>query len=158
MSTLQQALRAGNAPDQPDNVVQPFLSQKIGLYASQGYVDKYGMLDGAADMPNHRFVGTDNENSRAPFNQWLRAHTTEDSIIFRVTDGVAMQEAILAGAGIGFMSLWEASRHPDLVQMMEPMADWEGSLWLVTHVDLHRTNKVQTFLKFLKEQSKGWCA
>ncbi|UWS79907.1 LysR family transcriptional regulator [Pseudophaeobacter sp. TrK17] len=150
------ALRAGNAPDQPDNVVQPFLKQKIGLFASQGYVDQHGMLKGVDDLKNHQFVGTDNPDSRAPFNKWLREHTTEETIIFRCSDGVAMQEAVMAGAGIGFMSMWEASRRPALVKMMDPQADWEGSLWLVTHVDLHRTNKVQSFLSFLKERAKAW--
>lgn len=150
------ALRAGNAPDQPDNVVQPFLKQKIGLFASQSYVDQHGMLKGVDDLKNHQFVGTDNPDSRAPFNKWLREHTTEETIIFRCSDGVAMQEAVMAGAGIGFMSMWEASRRPALVKMMDPQADWEGSLWLVTHVDLHRTNKVQSFLSFLKERAKAW--
>ena len=31
-----------------------------------------------------------------------------------------------------------------------------GPLWLVTHVDLHRTTKVQAFLRFLKDRAKGW--
>jgi DNA-binding transcriptional LysR family regulator len=42
--------------------------------------------------------------------------------------------------------------------MMDPQPEWEGTLWLVTHVDLHRTNKVQSFLSFLKERSKEWHA
>jgi hypothetical protein len=29
-------------------------------------------------------------------------------------------------------------------------------LWLVTHVDLHRTTKVQSFLTFLKAEAKSW--
>jgi hypothetical protein len=29
-------------------------------------------------------------------------------------------------------------------------------LWIVTHVDLHRTRKVQAFLGHLKEAAKGW--
>ncbi len=150
------ALRAGNAPDQPDNVVQPFLKQKIGLFASQSYVDEHGLLKDVDDLKNHQFVGTDNQESRAPFNKWLREHTTDDTIIFRCSDGVAMQEAVMAGAGIGFMSMWEASRRPGLIKMMDSQVEWEGSLWLVTHVDLHRTNKVQSFLSFLKERSKAW--
>lgn len=150
------ALRAGNAPDQPDNVVQPFLKQRIGLFASQDYVDRRGLLKGVDDMGNHCFVASDDANSRAPFHRWLRKVTDETNISFRCTDGVAMREAVLSGAGIGFINLWEARRHPNLVQMMEPLAEWEGSLWLVTHVDLHRTNKVQSFLTFLKEKSKTW--
>ncbi|MGY9049961.1 MAG: LysR family transcriptional regulator, partial [Rhodobacterales bacterium] len=36
------ALRAGPSPEEPDNVVQPFTAQQIGLYASQAYVEKHG--------------------------------------------------------------------------------------------------------------------
>jgi DNA-binding transcriptional LysR family regulator len=151
------AVRAGAAPDQPDNVVQPFVKQRIGLYASKEYVARHGLLKGFEDFANHRFIGTDDEGSRAPFNKWLREHATNDAITFRCTNGFTMHEAVQCGAGIGFMSVWEAARHPDLVQMMEPQPEWEGSLWLVTHVDLHRTTKVQTFLTFLKDHAKGWC-
>ena len=35
--------------------------------------------------------------------------------------------------------------------MIPPPPDWFGMLWLVTHVDLHRTAKVQSFLAFLKQ-------
>ncbi|EBA17247.1 transcriptional regulator, LysR family protein [Roseobacter sp. SK209-2-6] len=152
------ALRAGNAPDQPDNVVQPFLKHRIGLFAAPSYVERRGMLKGLEDLKNHQFVSADNENSRAPFNKWLREHTADETIIFRCSDGVAIREAIMAGAGIGFMSMWEAARRPDLVKMMDPQKEWEGSIWLVTHVDLHRTNKVQSFLSFLKERAKEWNA
>lgn len=151
------AIRAGAAPDQPDNVVQPFLPQKIGLYASKAYVERQGLLKGVEDLGNHRFVGTDDEHSRAPFFRWLQKHVPAEAISFRCSNNVSMQEAIQAGAGIGFISVWEASRNSDLVQMMEPLREWEGSLWLVTHVDLHRTTKVQSFLTFLKQRSQAWC-
>ena len=102
------AVRAGAAPDQPDNVVQPFIKQRIGLYASKDYVERYGALKGFEDFPNHRFIGTDDDNSRAPFNKWLREHATAEAITFRCTNGFTMQEAVKCGAGIGFMSVWEA--------------------------------------------------
>ncbi len=72
------------------------------------------------------------------------------------TSLVTMSEAVQSGAGIGFMARWEAARHPELVEVMDPLPEWSGKLWLVTHVDLHRTTKVQAFLQFLKEQSKSW--
>ncbi|WP_425046664.1 LysR family transcriptional regulator [Primorskyibacter sp. S87] len=150
------AVRAGAAPDQPDNVVQPFLTQRIGLYASKDYVERFGTPRDLADFPNHRFVGNDDENSRAPFSRWLRQNVPANAITFRCTNGFSMQEAVLAGAGIGFMARWEAQRHDSLVEIMPPEDDWAGALWLVTHVDLHRTTKVQTFLKFIKERAKDW--
>ncbi|MCL6284537.1 LysR family transcriptional regulator [Ruegeria sp. 2012CJ41-6] len=151
------AIRAGTAPDQPDNVVQPFISQDIGLYASKGYIARHGKPGGIADFAQHFFVANDDENSRAPFSRWLREHTTSDRISFRCTNGFTMQEAVMAGAGIGFMARWEAARHPDLVEVMDPLPDWAGKLWLVTHVDLHRTTKVQAFLTFLKSEAADWC-
>ena len=35
--------------------------------------------------------------------------------------------------------------------------DWDSTLWLVTHVDLHRTPRVQTFVKALREDARVQC-
>ena len=40
------AIRAGGKPDQPDNVVQPFVSQHMALVASDAYVARHGLPDG----------------------------------------------------------------------------------------------------------------
>lgn len=150
------AIRAGNAPDQPDNVVQSFHHQKIGLFAAKSYLRDYGMPKKLEDFAGHRFVGHDNDTSRAPFNRWLRTHIPASSLTFRSTDSQAMQEAIIAGAGIGFLPLLEARQNPDLAEVYEHQEEWSPPLWLVTHVDLHRTTKVQAFLTFLKAASKDW--
>ena len=151
------AIRAGNAPDQPDNVVQPFVRQSVGLYATRGYVERYGRPDGIhKDLTGHRFVCNDDEDSRAPFNRWLRAHAPAEAITFRSTDVRALEQAVLAGAGIGFLPVMEARANDNMVEVLTPQEDWSSPLWLVTHVDLHRTNKVQAFLSFLKERSKSW--
>jgi DNA-binding transcriptional LysR family regulator len=43
-----------------------------------------------------------------------------------------------------------------LIEVMPSQKEWTAPLWLVTHVDLHRTTKVQAFLKFLKEKASDW--
>lgn len=150
------AIRAGSAPDQPDNVVQPFGRLMIGLYASEDYVRRKGMPREEAEFLGHDFVGGDNDNSRAPFNIWLRATVPPEKIVFRSADNLQFRDAVLSGAGIGFMSEWDAQRCPSIVEVVPPREDWSAQLWLVTHVDLHRTTKVQAALKFLKEEAKGW--
>mgnify|MGYP001812870489 CR=1 FL=1 len=150
------AIRAGSAPDQPDNVVQPFVPLRMGLYATSAYVARHGVPKGVADFANHYFVGHDDETSRAPFNKWLRAHAPAENIIFRSTDARAMEQAVMAGVGIGFLPLWQAAQCQDVTEICPPEESWSAPLWLVTHVDLHRTTKVQSFLTYLKEQAKGW--
>jgi len=150
------AIRAGAAPDQPDNVVQPFGQMDIGLYAARSYVERRGCPSGDDDLDGHDFVALDNENSRAPFNQWLLENVARDRFTYRTSQMSTGRDAVVAGAGIGFMTVFEASGHPDLVQVLPPRDEWAAPLWLVTHVDLHRTTKVQTFLKALKSAAKDW--
>ena len=150
------ALRAGNPPDQPDNVVQPFGKLEIGLYASEDYILRKGIPKDENDFEGHDFIGGDNEKSRAPFNAWLRQAVPDTQIIFRSSDNVLFRDAVLAGAGIGFMSKWDADRCQNIREIFPPRDEWSAPFWLVTHVDLPRTTKVQTFLKFLKAAVKTW--
>ncbi|WP_425100829.1 LysR family transcriptional regulator [Tropicibacter sp. S64] len=145
------ALRAGRQPQEPDNVVQPFTRQEIGLYASQTYIQQHGMLKSEADLAEHYFVCHDDIANRAPFHLWLWNAVPHERVVFRTTDSRVTERAVLEGAGIGFLGAREAAMHPELVQVMAPREDWTSPLWLVTHVDLHRTAKVQAFLNHLKE-------
>ena len=150
------AVRAGRVPDQPDNVVQPFFRQAITLYASAAYVARHGLPQGPADYAAHRFVGSDDAKSRAPFMRWMHEHVPPEAVVFRSGDVHALRHAVLAGAGIGFMSAHMARELGGLVQVAEPRDEWSAPLWLVTHMDLHRTPKVQRFLTFLKERAQIW--
>jgi len=150
------AVRSGAVPDQPDNVVQPFVRQRTAAFASTSYVRRFGFPASPEEFGGHCFVGHDSVNTRAPFLKWLADNVPPEAMTFRATDAGAMEQAVLAGAGIGFMSEGAAKRHPELVRVPEPLPDWSANTWLVTHVDLHRTNKVQNFLKFLKDRSSDW--
>lgn len=150
------AIRAGEAPSQPDNVVQPFFSQSMHLVAAPSYIEDSGLPTGVDDLVNHWFIGHDNIDSRAPFIRWLSDMVPQNRIVFRTTDNRAMVDAVVSGAGIGFVSTWEMRQHPELVEVIPAQPEWSGALWLVTHVDLHRTTKVQAFLKFLKKEAADW--
>jgi len=148
------AVRAGAQPNEPDNIVQKLYVQQSALYAHRAYAAAHGPL--GADLGTHRFVGPTDENHRAPFNRWLHSNVPSECVMFRAGDSRAVFEAIRAGAGIGFVPLWLARELPDLVEMSPPQAEWEVPLWLVTHVDLHRTPKVQGLTAWLKEVAKTW--
>ena len=152
------AIRAGSIPSQPDNVVQEFKQHRIGLFATREYIDENGRPNGLESLSEHRFVAHDADDNRAPFEKWLRRTVPEDCLKFRSRDTRAIKAAILAGAGIGFLPVFEKRLHPELIEVHPHQEEWTGPLWLVTHVDLHRTTKVQTFLSFLKEESRDWDA
>ncbi|KMW60515.1 Transcriptional regulator, LysR family [Candidatus Rhodobacter oscarellae] len=150
------AVRAGPKPEEPDNVVQFFQQQHGTMYASPDYLEEYGTPQGLHDLREHRFVSHDSETARAPFDRWIRENIPHENITFRGTEQQVLQQAVCAGAGIGYFTHWDAKRHPDLVAVTESLEEWSSPIWLVTHVDLHRTMKVQAFTSFLKEEAENW--
>ncbi len=150
------AIRAGAAPEEPDNVVQPLAHIRSGLYAAKSYAARHGLPASEAEFDRHQFICTDNEATRAPFNRWLLQHVPPERIVFRATESAALDAAVRSGAGIGFISTYKADGDDSLIEVMPPRPEWDAPLWLVTHVDLHRTRKVQAFLNHLKDAVKAW--
>lgn len=146
------AVRAGAKPDHPDNVVQALCSLSLGLYASRAYVEAHGLPTDGEAYADHAFVGSLPPASRTPFNAWLDEHPFIKRIVFRVLDAQSGMVAVKAGVGIGFLPVSLAESDADLVLIHAPRPDWVVPLWLVTHVDLHRTAKVQVAVKQLKAE------
>lgn len=149
------AVRAGAAPAEPDNVVQPLVLLGHSLYAARSYAEAHGLPASEAELAAHRFVGQDG-TPRAPFLRWLHETVPEESIVWRTSDLRAMHDAVRAGVGLGFLPRFAGSTEDGLVEALPPRPEWASQLWLVTHVDLHRTAKVQAFLAHLKDAARHW--
>jgi DNA-binding transcriptional LysR family regulator len=148
------ALRVGAAPQDPDYVVRKFHTQELALYAHQSYIDQHGLPKSDERLHKMHFIGPVDEKPRARLMQWMLANVPIANVTYRTNGFEAIREAVLAGAGVGFMTVREAQRHSDLVEVFAPREEWQTSSWIVTHVDLHRTPKVQAFLKHLKNITK----
>lgn len=144
------AIRAGQRPSEPDNVVQGLGRLPVGLYASPAYLAAYGRPDGLEGLAGHGFVAA--ESSRAPYDIWLAR--TGHRIVLRSNDVASCHAAIHAGLGLGFMTPAAADGRGGaaLEQVIAPQPDWAADLWLVTHVDLHRSAKVQAATAAIKQR------
>ncbi|MFN3954221.1 MAG: LysR family transcriptional regulator [Pararhodobacter sp.] len=140
------ALRAGAQPSEPDNVVQLLLRAPVSLYASPQYLERHGTPGSDADLAAHSFVADADEQSRAPYQRWLYAAGHPQSL--RTSEPAVVRAAIRAGIGMGF--LFDHQTNDGLIKVMPSRPEWEVPLWLVTHIDLHRTPKVQALLAALK--------
>ena len=145
---------ATNSPEAPDNIVQEFRSFQFGLFASPDYLDRRGMPETLADLHHHDFVAPDaidNSNSAALYLKWLRELVPADNIVFRSTDITCLHEAIFEGVGIGFLAL-SMPQPREVTHIPLEGAHRLVRLNLVTHVDLHRTKRVQALLRVLNEK------
>lgn len=147
------AFRAGPKPDTPDYVVALFRRIRFGLYASRNYISRRGQPT-SDDLTQHSFVGSFEQPSRFPFAGWVLDHVGAENISLKTTDQHVVHNAIKDGIGLGFLAEHDASGDPNLVEISPPSHDWWVPIWVVTHVDLHRTEKVRQFLEYIRQGPK----
>lgn len=148
------AIRAGAKPEVPDYVVTLFRRLRFGLYASRDYVARAGHPE-PGGLEGHRFVGSVGKPSPVPFANWMEINVPPSAIALRTTDQQVLHSAVCDGLGLGFLAEHDACVRSDLVEILPPDEAWSTALWIVTHVDLHRTTKVQEFLVRVRETMIG---
>lgn len=144
------AIRAGRKPSHPDNVVLPLMTMETGLYGHRSYLDRHGTFHGVDDIPNHCFIGDTNEKTEVPFRVWMQKAVPPENIAFVSNKSSVQRKAVHEGLGLGFLPKDQAKMNQDLIEVMPSMRSWTTKFWITTHVDLHRTGKVQAFLALLK--------
>ena len=96
------------------------------------------------------FIGSlISETREPPYSAWMRTHISPTAFALKTQDPRTIFYGVLNGLGIGFLAEHEAAAYPELVRIVPPQAERAGHLWIVTHVDLHQTSKVQAFIKLL---------
>lgn len=150
------ALRGGAEPAQPDYVVSHLADFRVGLFCTRAYARAHGLPATPDDLAAHRFVAAEGDAARAPFQQWLLNRLPEENLVLRTPQPSVAYWAVMQGLGIGF--LHHGTSGPDLIALFPDFApaEWVTPVWLVTHVDLHRTNKVGSFARFLQSEARGW--
>ncbi|MEM9812592.1 MAG: LysR family transcriptional regulator [Pseudomonadota bacterium] len=146
------AFRGGPAPKEPDYVVIPFRPVRFGLYASKDYIERHGRpdLSDLSELRHHRFIGPSPEQDYPPYTQWIIDNVPEECIALRTGSRHVRTLAICHGVGIGFIDNQHAPFLEELVELLPPADELKVDLWIVTHVDLHRTSKVQAFLEHVQ--------
>ena len=129
------ALRIGPKPDHPDNVVLPVQRLPVGLYGWSPDAD--------------RFAGPGPNAPRTPYFAWLSENVPADKVVMTSDSIAALWAAVRAGVAAGFMprAMLDGAA---LVELAPPEEDWHEQVWAVTHVDLHRSAKVQAFIQVLR--------
>jgi DNA-binding transcriptional LysR family regulator len=77
----------------------------------------------------------------------MKTHVSDRNLSLKTTDQQVTISAVRDGIGLGFLSEDDVSGDPDFVEILPSAQDWSVAIWQVTHIDLHRTEKVRQFLK-----------
>ena len=129
------AFRIGPKPDHPDNVVLPVRRLPVGLYGPA--------------MDTDRFAGPGRQAPSTPYFEWMRETIPPEQVVITSDSIAALWAAVGTGSAAGFLPRTMAET-AGLVELAPAQDDWHEQVWAVTHVDLHRSTKVQAFVRTMK--------
>jgi DNA-binding transcriptional LysR family regulator len=135
------AIRPSNMP--PDNLV----GRKAGTlrtapYASTAYLAQRPRGD-------HEWIAPDDSLAHLRQARWLREHVPADKIAASVDSLLGMAAAVEAGLGAGMLLCLLADARPGLVRLADPDPALDTDVWILTHPDLRRVQRIREFTAFL---------
>lgn len=144
------------APPKEGKVVARKLADyRLGLYATQAYLDSMPKITAPEDLFAHRVVGYIDDLIFTPELDYLdevakglRAHIQSSSV-------VAQMNAVAAGAGIGIIHHFMAVGDARLVPVLPDRVSITRSFWLLVHADLKDVARVRAVVDFIVREAKA---
>lgn len=142
-------------PKEGKVVARKLCDYRLGLYASQDYLDAMPKITAPDDLFAHRVVGYIDDLIFTPELDYLdevakglRAQIQSSSVL-------AQMNAVAAGAGIGVIHHFMAVDEPRLVPVLPESVSITRSFWLLVHADLKDVARVRAVVDFIVRESKA---
>lgn len=144
------------APPKEGKIVARRLTDyKLGVYATQDYLDRCKPIREPDDLQQHPVIGYIDDLIFTPeldyldeVSKGLRAKLQSSSI-------VAQMQAALAGAGVCVLPYFVAETDPRLIQILPERLVIVRSFWLIVHADLKDIARIRATMDFLVREVKA---
>jgi DNA-binding transcriptional LysR family regulator len=142
------ALRSGDTDD------GALVGRKIGdsvwaVYASTAYIERHGRPQRVEDLPGHALVGFDETMAKHRIAGWLRKVAPEAVLVARTNSVLGLVYSAKAGVGVAPLPIALGDAEPDLVRVIEPVAELTRIWRLLTTAELRHTPRVAAFFDFI---------
>jgi DNA-binding transcriptional LysR family regulator len=147
------ALRSGDTDD------GELVGRKIGdsiwaVYASRTYIERHGRPERIEDLAQHALVGFDETMAKHRIAAWLRKVAPDASLVARSNSVLGLVYSAKAGVGVAPLPTALGDAEPDLVQVIEPVAELTRIWRVLTTPALRRTPRVSAFFDFVVAESE----
>ena len=124
------------------------------VFASQGYVEKYGRPASISSLRTHRIIELVDEIEKLPAAKWLRANAPNARVAARCGNIPSAHLAVKSGAGIAVLPYVYAASDDDLVCLTGPIPELNYPMYLLVHKDMRKVRRVSTFFDFCSRELK----
>ena len=144
-------------PEQGRLVSSKLTDYTLGLYASRGYIERFGLPTSADDLKAHRRIGYVEDLIFSQSLNFTGEVMRNWSAGFEISSAIGQTEAVRAGAGVCILHNYISRHHADLVRVLPEIAITR-SYWTIFHEsvrDLARVRIVADFLHEIVREEKG---
>jgi DNA-binding transcriptional LysR family regulator len=143
------AVRPSNEP--PDNLVGRVVGMiQTAVYASRNYLRESAKAGLApTDWGAHPWVAPDEGLEHLAQARWFASHVPAERAALRADSLLGMVDAVREGIGLGMLLCLLAERDSDLVRLAPPPAELDTQVWILTHPDLRRVQRIKALTDHL---------
>ncbi len=124
-------------------------SMLFGLYASQEYIDSYGIPNIDNKGKGHLLCDYDASLSHLYAAQWVKENMSNARIVTKLASTVSLTQFAKSGMGIAAIPCFLADVDAKLVKVVE-FDEWVASdIWILTHPELRHSPKIRAVLDFM---------
>jgi DNA-binding transcriptional LysR family regulator len=148
------AIRCGGSGGSEALVGMKIADTPWGVYASRGFVERFGRPRDAEDLARFSIVGLIDELERVPAVRWMQAHTQGAPTAARCGNVPSAVLAVRAGAGLAVLPAAHVAGNDELVCVLGPLQVPPYPLYLFVHKDLRGVPRVSAFFEFCRRELK----
>ncbi|MGF1847576.1 hypothetical protein BCT93_14120 [Vibrio lentus] len=142
------AIRSGDKPTTPDNIVFPIASVEMVLCAHKSYIEQYG-LPQDNNWQQHRFIAMKERPQHLLWNEWIYDTVPETQVVFLCSSVQVAARALESGCGIAVMPREFVERDEDLISVSSSLV-WPMPVWALVHRDMYNLKKIRAFIEILR--------
>ncbi len=153
---IRAAIRDGEPKDET-LVRRKIADVSWSVYASRGYLERYGRPDGPEDLKDHLVIGCDGPIADYPGARWQRSVAHHAAVATRCDHWQGLILAVRTGAGLAALPHFQGENESDLVRVIDDIG-LVLPCYLLMHRDMQRTPRVRAFADFVASEIKSFRA
>jgi len=136
-------------PNEANLVVRQLGTMRMGLYASEQYLHRFGCPATKEDLTHHRIITYGDRLASLPENRALLEYTSPALQVLSSDSTSTRLQATLAGVGISVQPHLFTQHNPLLLPVLEAFPLPAHEMWLVYHSDLRQLPRIRAVLDFI---------
>ncbi len=142
------SLRAGPKPTMPDLIAKSLYQVKNQYFASQRYVDTYGVPKNISEFNQHQWVLPSQDKHHIPFVEYIVKQINPCQVVFQSNQFTDVQLAVKLGMGIGPLN--ENDVADELIPIDIDLPPQNDTIWFTYHKELKNSSRIKTCFDYLK--------